>query len=611
MFGLAALLLLGVAAQWLAWRFRVPSILLLLIVGFVVGPFTEWIFGEKLLDPDSVLGESLLPFVSLSVAVVLFEGGLSLRFRELRGAGRVVLQLILLGPPIAFVLGTLAGWLTLGLDLELCALLGAVLVVTGPTVIVPLLRHVRPAGSLGRVILWEGIATDPIGAIVAVLIFQTLVLPGPKGEIALHGVGLAIVGGGLAGLIGAAAIVVLLRRDLIPDFLHTAVVLGFALAAYLGANQVQHEAGLLAVTLMGLVLANQRLVTIEHIVEFKENLRVLLISTLFILLAARLPLEEFTRFDLRGLAYLFLLMLVVRPLSVLGATMFTGLRWRERLFIGCMAPRGVVVAAVTSVFSLELVQLGRPGAERLVPVVFLVILGTVAIYGLSALPLARRLGLSRSAPQGVLFIGAHEWARKMARALQESEVRVLLVDTNQHEVLAARAEGLDAYHGTALGDDLQHHPGVEDLGHVVALTTNDHVNALVCLHLAPLFGRSNVHQLAPAESEGNMNKLPRRLRGRVLFARDTDFWALEQRFRAGAVVKRVRLGTQHPWEAVQKRYEHEGGPVIPLFLKMADGRLRVIKARDGVQYEPGDTLLALVDPVPEPRDTPADESAPV
>lgn len=292
MSGLAALLLLGVASQWLAWRLRLPSILLLLLVGFVVGPFT----GQRLMDPDELLGESLLPFVSLSVAVILFEGGLSLRLRELRGAGRVTLQLILLGPPITFALATLAGRWVLGLDAELSALLGALMVVTGPTVVLPLLRHVRPAGSLGRVILWEGIVTDPIGAIVAVLVFQTLLVGGAPWT----GAGLALLGGGLAGLLGAVAIVLILRHDLVPDYLQAATVLGIALAAYVAANLVQHESGLLAVTLMGILLANQNLVSIEHIVEFKENLRVLLLSTLFLLLAARLPLEEFTRFMARA-----------------------------------------------------------------------------------------------------------------------------------------------------------------------------------------------------------------------------------------------------------------------------------------------------------------------
>ncbi len=601
MSGLAALLLLGISVQWLAWRLRLPSILLLLLAGFAIGPLAQPLLGRKLVDPDALLGETLLPFVSLSVAVILFEGGLSLKLRELRGAGPVVLQLVLLGPPITFALATLAGLYTLGLDLGLCALLGAILVVTGPTVIVPLLRHVRPSGSVGRVILWEGIVTDPIGAIVAVLVFQTLVHTGPTSDIALRGAGLALLGGGVAGLVGAVAIVLLLRRDLIPDFLQAAVVLAIALAAFLGANEVQHEAGLLAVTLMGVVLANQRQVSIEHVVEFKENLRVLLLSVLFLLLAARLPLEEFTNVDLRSVGYLLALVLVVRPLAVLIATAFSRLGWRERLFIAWMAPRGVVVAAVTSVFALQLVLDGHPGAERLVPIAFLVILGTVAIYGLSALPLARRLGLARDEPQGVLFVGAHEWARRMALALHKAGVETLLVDTNHHEVQSARLDGLEAHYGSVLSDDLSHVPQLESLGHVVAVTTNDHVNALACLHLAPLFGRSSVHQLAPGEGAAQAD-LPPHLRGRVLFAPEADFWTIEHRFRRGALVKATKLGPEHDYEAFRRQYERDERPVIPLFVKSAAGRVRVVKARDGAtsgDFEPGDTLFALVDPIPD------------
>jgi len=593
MLGLAGLLLLGVGAQWLAWRLRLPSILLLLLVGFVIGPFT----GHRLLDPDELLGESLLPFVSLSVAVVLFEGGLSLRLRELRGAGRTVFQLSFFGPPITFALATLAGRVTLGLDWELCALLGATMVVTGPTVILPLIRHVRPAGTLGRVILWEGIVTDPIGAIFAVLVFQGLLHGGDLQELALHGAGMALLGGGLAGFIGAALIVLFLLRDLVPDYLHASAALGIALAAYVAANLVQHEAGLLAVTLMGILLANQRWVSIEHIVEFKENLRVILLSTLFLLLAARLPLEEFTRFDLGGLGYLLLLVLIVRPVSVLASTLFTSLTWKERLFVSWMAPRGVVAAAVTSIFALELTGAGRPGADRLVPVVFLVILGTVAIYGLTSLPVAKRLGLARPAPQGVLLVGAHEWSRTIGTALKQAGVEVLLVDTNHHEVLAAHMDGLAAYHGSVLSEEFLHSAPLENLGHVIAVTPNEHVNALACLHLAPVFGRSNVHMLVPSESR-DKERMPRHLRGRVLFDRNADFWALERRFRAGAIVKRTRLSEEYRYDDFCEQYEAEDAPVVPLFVKTASSRVRPVTARDGLEIEPGDTLLALVDPPP-------------
>ncbi|MBK7642156.1 MAG: sodium:proton antiporter [Planctomycetes bacterium] len=601
MFGLAGLLLLGVATQWLAWRLRIPSILLLLVVGFLIGPLSVVFFGVKLLDPDALLGDSLLPFVSLSVAVILFEGGLSLRISDLRGAGRAVFQLILLGPPVTFALATWAAHLCLGLEWDMCMLLGAIMVVTGPTVLLPLLRHVRPAGSLGRIVLWEGIVTDPIGAIVAVVIFQTIVLPGKTESIALQGAGMALLGGGLAGLAGAWLIVILLRRDQIPDYLQAATVLGVALASYVCADLVQHEAGLLAVTLMGILLANQRQVSIEHIVAFKENLRTLLLSMLFLLLAARLPLEEFTHFDLGGFAFLALLLFLVRPASVFLATLGTTLDYRERLFIAWMAPRGVVAAAVASIFALELTAQGRPGAARLVPVIFLVILGTVAVYGLSSLPLARWLKLARPAPQGMLLLGAHEWARRIALALKDAGVEVMLVDTSRHEIHAARMQGLDAHYGNALSDDLLHAQPMENLGQMLALTTNDHANALACLHLVPTFGRASVYQLAPAQDEGDKAELPRHLRGRVLFSRAVSFWTLERRFREGAIVKSSRITKEYGYEDFRSRYERLDAPVIPMFVQQAGGKVRVVNARDELELSPGDTLLALVDPVEDAK----------
>jgi hypothetical protein len=468
--------------------------------------------------------------------------------------------------------------------------------VTGPTVLVPILRNVRPAGSLGRVVMWEGIVTDPIGAIVAVLVFQTLVHPGETGSIAAIGA-LRALAGGLTGVAGALLIVVLLRRDLIPDYLQAATVLGIAVASYVAANMVQHEAGLLAVTLMGILLANQRLVSIEHVVEFKENLRTLLLSALFILLAARLPLEEFTRFDLGGLAFLGLLLLVVRPACVFLSTLGARLSLRERTFVAWMAPRGIVAAAVTSVFALELAAQGRPGAERLVPIVFLVIVGTVTIYGLSALPLARRLGLARPEPQGVLLVGAHEWARKIGTALRGAGIDVMLVDTNHREVSAARIQGLAAHYGSVLSDELHHLEPMERIGHLVALTMNDHVNALACLHLVPTFGRARVHQLPPSELESDKDELPRHLSGRIAFDPAADFWTLERRFRAGAVVKRTRITEEFDYADFLVEYEREGAPVLPLFVKTATGKLRTVTSRAAPEVVAGDTLLALVGPV--------------
>jgi len=274
---------------------RMPSILFLLVFGFLAGPVTG------LLDPDALLGELLLPIVSISVAIILFEGGLTLRLEELREIGGVVLALVTLGAIVTWSLAAAAAHFVLGLEVQVAVLLGAVLVVTGPTVIGPLLRHVRPTGRVADILKWEGIVIDPIGALLAVLVFEAL-------------------------LVGAFVL----------------------------SNHLQAESGLFAVTLMGLVLDNQKHVAVKHILDFKENLSVLIISALFILLSDRLEPSHFSHFGMESVLFLAILIFVARPTSVLTSTLRSDLDWRERLFLSWMAPRGIVAAAVASVFALKL-----------------------------------------------------------------------------------------------------------------------------------------------------------------------------------------------------------------------------------------------------------------
>jgi NhaP-type Na+/H+ or K+/H+ antiporter len=586
MLALAGILLLGIGTQWLAWRLRMPAILLLLFVGFCVGPFSG-----QLIDPDALLGEALQPFVALSVAVILFEGGMTLRFRELAGAGRAVTLLVVLGPVFTFALAGGAAYYVLGFAWQPAALLGALLIVTGPTVIGPLLRHVQPSGNVAKVVRWEGIVTDPIGAIAAVLVFQAFLQSGDHDPVT--GLWKAVLAGGGLGLLMGEIVVVLLKKKLIPDFLHAPVTLALALLAFVAADEIQHESGLLAVTLMGVVLANQRRVVVEHILEFKENMRVILVSTLFILLAARLPLEEFTRIDLRSVGFVVVLIVVVRPLAILFSTLGSGLTWPEKAFVAWMAPRGIVAAAVASVFALQLDPERFPEAEHLVPVVFLVIITTVAVYGLTAAPLARRLGLSKGTPQGVVFIGAHSWSRAMAMALSEEGVEVLLVDTNYREVQAARILGLRAHYGNALSDEFEVEVPLDGLGHLVCLTHNDQVNALACLHFAATFGRGQVHQLRP-EDGGPGEELPAHLRGHVLFGDEVTYWQLESRFRRGDVIKRTRLGEGFSLAEFEEMHGLPDEPVIPLFVLGQDGKLSVVAAGERLQPKVGDTLVALI-----------------
>lgn len=589
LFGLAGIIILGVGAQWLAWRLHLPSILLLLIVGFVAGPVTG------ILDPDTLLGDLLLPVVSLSVAVILFEGGLSLSFSELPKVGTVVRNLISIGVLVTWVIGAGAARLILGLDFALALLLGAILVVTGPTVIGPLLRHVRPTGSVGSILKWEGILNDPIGAMVSVLVFQAVLSGGFREATTLAVMGFLKTAfiGVIIGVLGQWLMTQLLKHYWIPDFLQNPVALMMVVSAFAVSNLLQPESGLLAVTVMGVALANQKTAAVKHIIEFKENLRVLLISILFILLAARLQVSTLTHINMGSLAFLGILMLVARPASVALSTLGSGLSWQERLFLSWLAPRGIVAGAISSVFSLRLVEAGYPQAELLVPLTFLVIVGTVAIYGITAFPAARWLKLAQANPQGVLIIGAHPLSRAIAKTLHSEDCNVLLADNKWENVSAARMEGLPAYYGSVLADYALDEIELGGIGRLLALTPNDEVNALAALHFVGVFGRSEVYQLPPeSEVVGGKEVLsPRHLRGRLLFGEGATYTYLTSRFAAGAVIKKTALTEEFDYEAFQKLY---GAAAVPLLLISQNGELTVFTKNNPPRPRPGQTLISLV-----------------
>ncbi len=591
----ASIITLGIAAEWLAWRIHLPSILVLLVFGFLAGPVSGF------LDPDAMLGELLFPIVSISVAVILFEGGASLRLRELREIGGVVRNLVTIGALLAWVLGTAAACLLLELDLPLAALLGAVLVVTGPTVIVPLLRHVRPDPQVGRTLKWEGILIDPIGAVLAVLVFEAVLAGGVEAatEVAVQGLLKTIAIGVTFAALGIGLLIVLMDRQWVPDFLQSPLSLMVVVAAFAASNVLQPESGLLTATLMGVALANQKTVDVKHIIEFKENLRVLLISSLFILLAARLKLDDLSGLGLAHLGFLAALMLIVRPAIVAAATLRSTLNWRARALIAWIAPRGIVAAAVASLFALELAEAGYAGAEMLVSITFMVIIGTVVIYGLSAAPLARLLKVAQPDPQGILIVGAHPWARAIASELKDVGIAVRLVDTNYANIAEARMEGLPVYYGSALTEIALDAIELQGIGRLLALTSNDEVNSLTALHFSEIFGRDSVYQLPPEQlARASKQVVSRSLRGRFLFDPQATYWNLTARFDVGADIKTTNLTEAFDYERFRARYRE----AIPLFLIGAGNELTIFTVKSPPEPVPGHRLVAIVDRLDEPRE---------
>jgi NhaP-type Na+/H+ or K+/H+ antiporter len=430
---------------------------------------------------------------------------------------------------VTAVLASLAAATVLGLPWQLAAVFGCLLTVSGPTVVLPLVRHVRPKGATGPILRWEGIIIDPIGATLAVLAFEAVKAgsgSAAASDILLGVFRTVLIGGGL-GLVAGLLMEQGIRRYLIPDFLQNPVSLAMAVGAYGLADTFQKESGLLATTIMGMYLANQRHLETRHILEFKENLRVLLISTLFVVLAARLQPEQIGAIGWPAVVFVGLLILVIRPLAVAASTVGSSLGVRERVFLACVAPRGIVAAAVAPVLAADLAP-DFPQAQQLVPLMFAVIIGTVLVYGLMAGPMAHRLGLSDSNPQGVLILGGQPWARALASTLRGLGVRTLVVDTNEANVLAAQAEGLEAFHGSILSESAFEDIDLTGIGRLLALTANDQVNTLAAQRMAREFGSAGVYQLLPKRASDNVapQTAARLLAdGQASYARLAGLWA--------------------------------------------------------------------------------------
>ncbi len=575
----------GCACPMVSWRIRLPSILLLLLLGIGLGywasPDTVL---EKLADGNKGLATRLLfPIVSLSVAVIMFEGGLSLRWGQLAGNARIVLRMITIASVITWVLSALLAHYLLGFSWSVAWLLGAILMVTGPTVVGPLLRQIRPNRRVTSILQWEGILIDPVGAIAAVLVFDVITQAEHSTFWALFAMVLQTLAVGLVvGLIFAALLVLLTRNYWLPDFLHGVFYLVAALVAFAISNELRDESGLVTVTVLGIALANQKWVSVEHVLEFKENLRVLLIGCLFILLGSRLKLSDLGSIGWEGIPFLLALILVVRPVSICIATIGCRLPIKERIFLGAVAPRGIVAASVASVFGLKLasLSLAMPGehdwtaeAQLLNSTVFLVILGTVSVCGLGAGPFARYLGLSDPDPQGFLFVGADAWVRELAQVLVKHQFNVVLLDSNYANFSAARMAGLNAHCVNALSDHVQESLELSGLGRVLAVTPNDEVNTLVVHEYLRGFSRAAMYQLPHQEkASARWQTLSENRRGRPLFDARATSATLNRMFRDGATIKVTVLSSTF---TIRDFYECHGEDAILMMTISTDGKLKI------------------------------------
>ena len=596
---LALVLALGILAQWLAWRLRIPSILILLAFGFGLSLTT----GARIDDYLGSEPDTLLAIVGLFVAIILFEGGLTLKFSELRQAGVPVLRLCSLGVAIAFALTSISAACIFNWNWRVAALLGAVLVVTGPTVVGPLLRVIKPTRKITSIVKWEGIVIDPIGAILAVLVFQVALageLQSAGGAVALALLKTLLVGIVLAILL-AKTIEFLLKRHYIPEFLEGVFLLAVVAVAFAASNAIQAESGLLTVTVLGIALTNQKSVSVRNILQFKENLRILIISLLFILLSGRIAPTDLATVALPCLAFLGVLLLLVRPASVYLSCLWSGdIDNRERAFLAALAPRGIVAAAVTSVFAIEFGHAAHQGkidaaiaqqAEQMVPVVFLVIIGTVLVYGLIARPFALRLGLASRNANGVLFAGADIWIRKIATTLSNDGYSVMLLDTRYGNVAAARMDGLHAVRANILSEHVEDNLEFPGINHLVAGTSNDEVNSLATREFAHIFGKANVWQIAPSDKDAHpTTSVASHRRGRICFSEEPTFQNLQNLACRDGIIKKTLLTEIFTLEHFHAIHGEEA---VILFLRDESKGLRPAAA-DLENIPAGTTIYSLV-----------------
>jgi NhaP-type Na+/H+ or K+/H+ antiporter len=583
---LLIILAAGLLSHWLAWRSRLPAIVVLIPAGIVLGPLTG------IIDLDLPQTE-LAELIGLGVAIILFEGGMALRLGEFRRVGHGIGRLTVLAPPIAWILGTLAAHFIIGMSWPVAWVLGAILVVTGPTVIVPLLRQARLNKESASLLKWEGIVNDPVGVLLAVLTFQYFTLAGHGWAQALFGLGTAVGAAAVFGGLGGWLTGWLYRRGSVPAYLKAPLLMVLVLVAYWASNLVQHEAGLLTVTVMGLVIGNMELVEREPLRHFKENLTVVLLSMLFIVIPSQLEATDLQYLDWRVGLFVLAVLLGVRPPALGLSTIPAPMRRNDKLLLAWIAPRGIVAAATAGLFGPALVAAGHPDARTLLPIVFLVIIVTVLIHGMTLGFLARGLGLAAGKRNGLLIIGASPWTQALAQTLKQLEVQVLVADGSYRRLQPIRLEGIEVYYGEILSEHAEHGLESEHLSHLLCATDNDYYNALVCKAREDHFGHHRSFQLIThQESQQEFKRLTLQRRGHFAFEGDADFDRLHHLLAEGWTIHSTSLTEVFDFDQFTSQLGHHGADWLLLAGISPHGDFRLYSSEQAFVPDAGWTVIS-------------------
>ena len=592
---IATIGVLGIGAQWVAWRTGWPAIVLMLLAGFIAGPVLG-AFDMRLLDPEAAFGDLLEPMIGIGVALILFEGGLSLDLRELRHSGQAVLRLATVGVIVGWVLGAVAGFYVAGLVWPVAILFGGILIVTGPTVVIPLLRQSNIQQRPASILKWEGIVNDPTGALCAVIAYEYFrkVAESPGASL-VEVVPPLIIAAVIAGLIGyaaAAAIAYLFPRGAIPEYLKVPVLFITVIGVFVLCNKIEHEAGLVAVTVMGVALANLNVSSLRSIHPFKENIAVLLVSGIFILLASSLQAEDLQYVNWRFAAFLAVLLFMVRPVTVLLSLLGTNLPWNERLFVAWIAPRGIVLVAISGLFALRLSELGYADGNVLIGLSFAVVVATIVAHGFSVEFVARLLKIKGESRPGLLIVGSNPWAIALAKQMKERGTPILVVDPSWQRLAPARREGIPYYHGEILNEATEHNLDLAPYQVLIAATDNEAYNTLVCNEFAHEIGRDSVYQLGESADDDH-RALPESLRGRALFESGFGVSDVQERQQAGWVFRKTRLTDEYDFEDALGDLPDDAHL---LMLLRESGTMRFFTHAARPEPRVGDTVISYVPP---------------
>ncbi|KTC93186.1 cation:proton antiporter [Legionella cincinnatiensis] len=567
-FAFSLILLAGFLCQWIASYFKIAAILFLLCTGIFIGPIMHWI------NPDKQLGALLLPFISLAVAIILFEGSMTLRYSKIIGLGSVICNLISIGVFITFVSTGLTTHWIINFSWEVSFLFAALMVVTGPTVIGPMLRILRPNSNIANVLHWEGILIDPIGAILAVLVFEFIISNNvSEGFISgLLSFGKIIITGVSFGVIGGLFIGIAFKKYWIPQYLHNFAVLTVISLIYASSNYIISESGLLSATVMGVTLANVKDIELDDILNFKESLSLVLLSILFIILAARINLSSFISLGYPAILLFLFIQFLIRPLNVYVCSISSTLSLAERHMIAWIAPRGIVAAAISSLFAIQLGHFGYPEAEQLVPLTFFMILGTITLQSLTAKIIALKLNVAEPEPQGFLIIGANKVAQAIAEELHKNEFYVCLIAEEWPSLCEARMKGLATIWGNPISQHVENNMDLIKIKQLLILTPYLELNILAAKHFRSYFQSQDIftiQTILPEEGQ-KQEKFNFKHSGRTIFTEEITYQFLENWLNQNAKLKTTLITEEFSYED----YLHAKN--VPLFAIDPKGLIHVL-----------------------------------